>query len=620
MVLTLLIVVFLFLMHFLWLYIDEFAGKGLSWGTIFEILGWNAITNVPMALPLSTLLASLMTMGNLGENNELLALKASGISLNRILYSLYFAIVLLAIGAFFLSSDFAPYAYLQMRTKLQKVRKTNPELSIPEGIFYNGIDGYSIRVDKKDPKTGTLMGVMIYNHSQGDDNYSVTIADSAYIKQTKDSRYIILRLINGSSYEDELKNKSIDKKNYPFNRREFKEQIIAIDLGVEDDRSYEYMFKDLPMAKTLKSLTTTSDSVQHKRDSLMSYFRDTQLDNSSSFKYTIKQDTARKRVKEFNHNTDSIYNASSALKKVEFLNTAEANALRTIGYWENEVRQIQAETKSLKNVNFERNRKFTLAFSCIIFFFIGAPLGAIIRKGGLGLPIVISVFFFVFYWVIDTISRKLVQNGDLSPFVGAWFSSFILVPLAAFLTYKANTDSQLFNPDAYKKFFNRLFGRMKKLIDPIDLDKVKPMSDAQREEAFTHNNENTKKLTELINNYLETHKLSKAFQSRKTIISMDHDKELAEIKDLYDDLLSYYATIYDDNNIRETIKNFPVLDLSEFSLSKSFTTENVLLRIPNTLIQIFIKSRKFKKLKYILENIKDINLNVNKYINGRDKA
>jgi lipopolysaccharide export system permease protein len=223
MFLTLIIVVFIFVMQFIWLQIDDLVGKGLTWNVILEVLGWFAITIIPTAVPLSTLLASLMTLGNLGENNELLAMKSSGISLSKILYPLYFTIIAVAIFSYTLSSEFVPYAVLKMKSKLMEIKKKSPELSIPEDIFYDGIERFGIRVTHKDPITGALIGVMIYDHSHGEGNYSVTIADTGYIKQTQDARYIQLRLINGVNYSEELtKNNRLNKTTYPFHRRFFK--------------------------------------------------------------------------------------------------------------------------------------------------------------------------------------------------------------------------------------------------------------------------------------------------------------------------------------------------------------------------------------------------------------
>jgi lipopolysaccharide export system permease protein len=608
-------------MQFVWLQIDELVGKGLTWNIILEVLGWFALANIPNSLPLATLLASLMTLGSLGENNELLAMKSSGISLSRILYPLYFTIIAIAIGSFVLSCEFVPYSFLKMRSKLMEIKKKSPELSIPEDIFYDGIERFGIRVNHKDPITGALIGVMIYDHTHGEGNYSVTIADTGYIKQTQDARYILLRLINGVNYSEELtKTKRLNKTTYPFNRRFFKEQTVSIDMGEEEAQSYEALYKEHPSAKSMSKLNKDSDSTNIKIRNIVNKFDEEQLNSTATFKFSLKEDTARKRVKNVSYNVDSIYDSSTALQKMNYLNQAESNITRITGYWENELRLIQMEAKNLKLIDYERHRKYTLAFICIVFFFIGAPLGAIIRKGGLGLPVVISIFFFVIYFVIDTICTKMVRNSDWSPFFGAWFPSFILAIIAIFLIYKANTDSQIFNPDAYKRFFNILFGKMKQLITLVDLDKIALLPKEQISEAALKNDDNTKRLEQLIDDYLNAHKLSKMFQTRKSILKMNDNRDLTEIKSQYDYLLSFYATIDDDENIRSEVKKFPLLELSEFVFPHFLLNPNVFLKIPYTLILIIMKIRRFKKLEYILEDIKNINAEINKYFNERYKS
>jgi lipopolysaccharide export system permease protein len=621
MFLTLIIVVFIFVMQFVWLQIDELVGKGLTWNTILEFLGWWALFNVPTSLPLSTLLASLMTLGNLGENNELLAMKSSGISLNKILRPLYFTVTAVAVGCFVMASESTPYIFLKTRSMLMEIKKKSPELSIPEDIFYDGIERFGIRVNHKDPITGALIGVMIYDHTHGEGNYSVTIADTGYIKQTQDSRYILLRLINGVSYSEELtKTNRLNKPAYPFHRRFFKEQTVSIDTGEEETQSFESMFKENPQAKSMSKLDRDSDSVSVKIRNSISKFNEEQFNSAGTFKYSIKKDTVQQRIKNIPCNIDSMYINATARQKMDWLSQIESSVSRITGYWDNELKMIQLEKKNLRNIDYERNRKFTLAFTCIIFFFIGAPLGAIIRKGGLGLPVVISILFFVIYFVIDTVCSKMVRNSDWNPTFGAWLPSFILTLVAVFLTYKAHTDSQIFNPDAYKRFFNVLFGRMKQLISPVDFDKVTPLTGEQAGEAMLKNSNNAVYLEYLIDSYLDIYRLDKMFRSRESIMEINNSSSLTDIKSLYDYLLSFYATIDDDENLRILVRKFPVLEPSEFTLPKFLLSPNVFLKIPYTLLLTVIKTRRFRKLEHILKNIKTVNADVNTYLNGRYKS
>ena len=609
--LAIFIVVFIFLMQFLWLYIDEIVGKGLAWHVILEFLLWVAVYNLSMSLPLSSLFASLMTMGNLGENNEILAMKSSGISLHRILHPLYWTIGVLSLFAFMLSSEFVPFAYLKMRTMLQEIKRTSPELSIPEDIFYDGIDKISLRVSKKNPVTGALSGIMIYNHRNTEGNVSVTIADTAYIKQTSDSRYILFRLINGTTYSESLSNNRIDKRNYPFDRRSFGEQTISIDLGEAEIQSFENMFKDNALAKSIVVLNRDIDSLSRKRTTNTLRYETEQLSSPSMFRYMPRIDSgAPPRNVPLRFDVDSLFGAASASEKILLLDQSMSSAARVMGLQDNVIRDLQYDSKRIKGMRYERHKKFTLAFSCIIFFLIGAPLGAIIGKGGLGLSAVISIFFFVFYWVLETIFRKMVQNGDWSPVVGAWLSSFLLAPLAVFLTVKANTDSQLFNSDAYRRFFDIVFGRMKKLVVPVDLDKLPVMPEALREEARERNNDNVARFESLA-------KLCLA--GRKRIGRRETDEDLRELTELHERILSFYATMENDK-IRASIKNLPSLNPAEFTVPRLLLSGRFFPEPLSSAIIFFVRMRQAKKLEYILRVTIDIITNVNNYINDRHKV
>jgi lipopolysaccharide export system permease protein len=605
-------VVFIFLLQFLWLYIDEIVGKGLAWHLILEFLLWVAVYNLSMSLPLSTLFASLMTMGNLGENNEILAMKSSGISLHRILHPLYWTIGVLSLFAFMLSSEFVPFAYLKMRTMLQEIKRTSPELSIPEDIFYDGIDKISLRVNKKNPVTGALSGIMIYNHRNTEGNVSVTIADTAYIKQTSDSRYILFRLINGTTYSESLTNNRIDKRKYPFDRRSFTEQTISIDLGETEIQSFENMFKDNALAKSIVVLNRDIDSLSRKQSANIVKYETEQLSSPSMFRHMPRIDSgAPPRNAALNIDVDSLFGAASASEKIQLLDQAMSTVSRVMGFQDNMVRDLQYDSKRIKGMRYERHKKFTLAFACIIFFLIGAPLGAIIGKGGLGLSAVISIFFFVFYWVLETICRKMVQSGDWSPVVGAWFSSCMLAPLAVFLTVKANTDSQLFNSDAYRRFFDTVFGRMKKLVVPVDLDKISLMPEELREAAQKQNSDNVAQFETLAR-----HCLAERRRIRRRKSGVD---TLPELTRLYERILAFYVTMENDK-IRASIKNLLSLNPAEFTIPPFLNSGKFLPRQFARPIIFFIRMRQAKKLEYILGAIVEITTNVNNYINDRHKV
>ncbi|MHC1702277.1 MAG: LptF/LptG family permease [Tenuifilaceae bacterium] len=458
-VLTFFIAMFILLMQFLWKYIDDLVGKGLEWQVIAELLMYASATLVPMALPLSTLLASLMTMGNLGENNELLAMKSAGISLPRILYPLIGITILISIGAFFFSNNVLPYTNLKISTLLYSVKQQRPELAIKEGIFTTINEKYSIKVSHKDPKTSLMKKIMIYDHSTNIGNRIITFADSGYMKVTTDEKNLIATLYNGNTYEEMQEGRSLKKgpaRKYPARKQEFEKQIIIFELqGRGLQRTDEDLFKNGYQVMNLDQLETTKDSL-YKEFKVREKIYQTSL---LSFNVTRNPHGSRRDTsKTVNYflNADSIYNSLSNTEKQKVVDIALSNARTTKSYISSTAEEFHYKKKFIARHQVEWNRKFTLSFACFVFFFIGAPLGAIIRKGGLGMPAVISVLFFVLYYVITITGEKFARELIWDPAAGMWLSSFILLPLGAFLSYKATTDSVIMNTDFYieaaKKF------------------------------------------------------------------------------------------------------------------------------------------------------------------------
>lgn len=610
MFMTLVIVVFVFLMQFLWLYVDEIAGKGLDVSFIMEFIGWLAISNIPIAIPMAALFASLIVMGNLGENNELLALKASGVSLNRIFYPLYVAIAFIALANFYISTDVAPYSFLKMRSMFQDIRRTKPELSIPVGVFYQDIDNFSIKVEDKDKETGVLRKLMIYDHRDGEGNISVTLSDSGYIKQTDDSRYIIFQLLNGVVYEDKsLFNSTnrarVDKEKLPFHRRTFSQQTIHIDLGENTDGSSEFLFKDLPAAKSLKDLGITEDSLVLTKKNNLSNFEREYIVNTSTFENSREMDTSayRRSALKYVLSTDSLFQSKSATDRSSLLESAIGSVERVTSYWNNTLEEAERLNKNISGVRLEWHRKFTLPLTCIVFFFIGAPLGAIIRKGGLGLPMVVSVSFFVIYYVIDSICKRMVQTEVLNPAVGAWLPFFLFLPIAGFLTFKSNTDSQLFNPDSYNKFFNQVFGRMKRLIEPLNLDIIKTLSEQEQEIISEHYLSDSMIFKSSIDDFIQTYKINKNFVSLNLIGGKEYENALFEFKKQYFLQIQFLSGIYNNENLRNLLKDMPTFNVDEFLIKYNFLPESIKYSFLGTFIVGLTNFRRRRKLKYTLEKI-----------------
>ena len=451
----LLVVVFILVMQFLWLYIDELVGKGLSFKVILEFLAWGSATMLPLSLPLATLLASMMTLGTLGENNELLAIKAAGISLQRVMIPLAVICGLISVGAFFVSNDLIPVAYNKIYTLRDDIGKTKDEIKIPTGTFYNGIDGYILRVDDRNDDSGMMSGVMVYNHTKNKGNTSLTIADSAMMKMSKDKSYLTFILYNGTNYE-ETNTRNYRDTSLQLQKIDFKQQEMIIPLeNYAFQKSDSSRFDDQVKSMNLKQLQHGQDSIgsldsASKQDNLKL------MRNSRTLRYNSQLDTATKRLPTSSFEREDIGVWDDIANEISALEKARSNAEDIQAQLTAYSRERYYHNFTLRLIDIEINKKFALSIACLIFFFIGAPLGALIRKGGLGTPAIISVLFFVAYWVIDISGTKLAKDGAVGPFHGVFFSSYILLPTGLFLTWKAINDSAIFSAESLKNSFKKI--------------------------------------------------------------------------------------------------------------------------------------------------------------------
>ena len=453
----LLVVVFILMMQFLWLYIDELVGKGLSLKVIFEFLGWGSATLLPLSLPLATLLSSMMTLGTLGENNELLAIKAAGISLQRVMIPLALVCGVVSIGAFFISNDLIPVAYNKIYTLRDDIGKTKEEIKIPTRTFYNGIEGYILRVNTRNDETGMMHGVMVYNHTGNKGNTSLTLADSAEMKMSKDKSYLTFVLYNGSNYE-ETNIKKYRDTTLQLQKIDFEKQSMIIPLkNYAFQKSDSSRFNDQVKSMNLKQLNESQDSIGNlnatgKAENIESMSR------SRILRYNSQLDTgSRLRTPFVQEGSGTWKDIDDEIKAIE---KAKKNADELQMNLTSYSRERYHHTYILRLIDIEILKKFALSIACLIFFFIGAPLGALIRKGGLGTPAIISVLFFVAYWVIDISGVKLARDGAVSPFSGVFFSSYVLFPTGLYLTWKAINDSAIFNMDAIKSGIRKIKARI----------------------------------------------------------------------------------------------------------------------------------------------------------------
>lgn len=466
---TFFIVLFIVLMQFLWRYMDDLIGKGLAASVLGELFFYAAVSMVPMALPLAILLASLMTFGNLGEKSELTAIKASGVSLLRIMAPLIVLVSGISVLAFFFQNDVLPRAQVKMWTLLFSARQKSPELEIPKGSFYDQIPGYNIYVKDKNPDTGMLFNVMIYDVTHTD-NSTILLADTARLAFTKDMRYLYLHLKNGEQFEN-LRQQNMNSQNIPFRREKFLEKELLIPFDANFNRLDEEGMRQQYVGKNVAELRVAIDSLRHRVDSIgLDSRKDFQRQNFSrllggneiSLSYETEKERGEKMEKGEEKvlplSIDSLMTALSPSQRDMIMTGVRNNLRQSFNSMEFRAIQMDEEKVRVRRNNIELLKKYTLSVACLIFLFIGAPLGAIIRKGGLGMPLVISVALFLVYYIIDNTGYKMARSGLWQEWAGIWLSTFILLPLGVFVTWKAMNDSSVFNPDIYRNWLYRTFG------------------------------------------------------------------------------------------------------------------------------------------------------------------
>ena len=458
------ICLFIVLMQFIWRYIDDMVGKGLSIGVLAELFFYAALFMLPMALPLAILLASLMTFGNLGERLELLAMKSAGISLLKIMRPVMIFLIFVSIGAFYFQNYAMPVVQVKLYTLLYSMRQKSPELDIPEGVFYKEITGFNVYVKKKNPQTGLLSDLMIYDYSEGFNNARVIVADSGRLKTSEDKLFLVLSLFNGESFENLKSQEKQSRKTtaVPYRRESFQTKDILIEFDANFNMTDESFMQNQFVGKNLASLQHAIDSMSLRLDSIKAI--NAKGIYETSYRKSLRMEVAATESADTLYspvviNFDSPYQAQSPGRKVTLLNQAKqlAEGVRTDYYFR--AANMGDEGYKVRRHLTEWHKKFTLSFACLIFFFIGAPLGAIIRKGGLGVPVIISVLLFIFYYIIDNMGYKMARDGVWAAWEGMWLSSAVLTPLGMFLTYKAVNDSVILNADTYLNGLKNLVGK-----------------------------------------------------------------------------------------------------------------------------------------------------------------
>ncbi|MGI6719166.1 MAG: LptF/LptG family permease [Bacteroidales bacterium] len=455
---------FVLLMQFFWLYFDELVGKGLEWYILAELLFYTSATFVPLALPIGILLASLMAFGNLGENYELIALKSAGISLKRIQTPVALFTVFLSIFALFYSDQILPKANLKFTSVFYDIRNQKLAFNLTEGVYYKDIEGYAIKVNKKDPDDKTIYGVIVHDHSDGKGNSNVTFAEKGIMEIVNDGANLKLTLYDGYNYDDEYSKEK--KEAFPLKRIKFEKEEMLFDLSqfdlsrTDDDlrRKHYRNFTNSKLRKVSDSLKYEIDTSKLYNNAKNNYFEDVNISedfnnisnlSKSDFRVTTKvvDETTNLNSQEIDIVFDKDFINSLINKRV--LNNAidkSSSQKRILNYLNNNISYVEAK---IRQNRVELNRRIALAFACLVLFFVGAPLGAIIRKGGLGMPLVLAVVIFIFYHIILTAGQKAAMKGSIDPFFGMWLANFIILPFGILLTQKATYDSKMLDKDSW---------------------------------------------------------------------------------------------------------------------------------------------------------------------------
>ena len=469
MVLTFFIVMFVLMMNIVWRYIDELVGKGLSAGIIIELMTYFMANMIPMGLPLSMLLAAIMTMGNLGENYELLAMKSAGMSLVQITKPLIILVSLVSVGSFFIGNNLVPNANKKLFSTLYDIRQQKQALEFQDGLFFNGIDNMSIRVSRQEPETHLLHDVLIYDNRAANGDMNTIVADSGYIRLSDDKKYLLVTLFNGETYEQTRSSQWFTQSKLRHHIFEKQDQVIPME-GFAMGRTDANQFSN--------SQTKNINELQHDIDSLEKMVNSA---TTRSYEPLLKEQI-------FSRDNSVLPQPDSLrIDKSRFRDMAAMDSIATLQMREKERVWNQARTLAKNSRNMfsfdesaakealnqlyrskvEWHKKMSLPVSIMIFFLIGAPLGAIIRKGGLGLPVVVSIIFFVIYYIISLSGEKLAKEGSWDAVYGMWLSTFILTPIAIYLTYKATNDSALLDTDWYAGKFKALYERMRPAINKL---------------------------------------------------------------------------------------------------------------------------------------------------------
>ncbi|WP_027324517.1 LptF/LptG family permease [Bacteroides pyogenes] len=552
---TFFICLFIFMLQFLWKYVDELVGKGLEMSVMAKFFFYSALTLVPISLPLAILLASLITFGNFGERYELLAMKAAGISLIKIMRPLVFFVCGLVATSFYFQNVVGPIAQANLGTLIISMKQKSPELDIPEGVFYTTITDYNLKVEKKDRRTGMLYDVLIYNMKDGFENAHIIYADSGRMEMTADKQHLWLHLYSGDLFEN-LKSQNMKSDNVPYRRESFREKHMIIEFDSDFNMADASIMSNQSSAKNMKSLQVSIDSMKIIGDSVGRQYYLEMSEGVFRSPYGLsKEDTIKiKEANIRNYNIDSLYNIAPLMQKQKIISGAAGRVENLASDLTFKSYTMEGNDYSMRKHEIEWHKKITISLSCLVFFFIGAPLGGIIRKGGLGMPVIVSVLLFIVYYIIDNTGYKMARDGKWIVWMGVWTSTAVLAPLGTFLTYKSNKDSVVLNADAYMNWFRRIVGirsvrhlfKKEVIIDDPDYNRIPADLEA---------------LTADCRMYASKNRLTKAPNYFRLWMSAEKDDEMIAINGKLEALVEEMSNTK-SAALLNALNNYPIIPVS----------------------------------------------------------
>lgn len=572
---TFFICLFIFMMQFFWKYVDEMVGKGLDFSVMAQFFVYSGMMLVPSSLPLAVLLAALIAFGNFGERFELMAMKAAGVSLIQIMRPLIVFVAFVCVASFYFQNVIGPYAQQKLWTLVLSMKQKSPELDIPERAFYDQIPGYNLYVREKNRDTGMLYDVLIYNFQNGFENAQIIYADSANMEMTADKQHLYLHLYDGEEFEN-LRSQTVNQQSVPYRRESFDRKHALIEFNSDFSMMDEGIMANQSNSKNMAQLQADADSMKTIVDSLgiinfndaisrlyrpVGYtpelkVRDTSPDTKSeeeTEKETLKPIRVEHVVSTMQVDVDSIYNASRLEEKQKYITDAFGEIAQTQSDWNNKNINMSVVQTSLRRHQTAWHEKLTLSIACMIFLFIGVALGGIIRKGGLGMPVVVSVIIFIFYYIVNNTGLKLAREGKWVIWAGMWLSTAVLTPLGAFLTYKSNNDSTVINTDLLLGYLKTFFGvrskrniaRKEVIIEEPDYETLPARLQA---------------LNRLCREYTQSRQLTKMPDYYRLWTGEESDSEIEEIGERLESLVEEMSNSR-SGHLLVTLNNYPLLSV-----------------------------------------------------------